>query len=860
MYTYAHRTSATLLILALILFQGIPGGVAIADETTSDSSSSSSQEESTSSESESSSSSESSSESTNEDSSSSESSESDHASTSTHDNLYVNATSSESEDIGHDIEEVIGEVSSSTSGFVDVFASTSTSTIPEEEDIASTTDDIASSTPDDIASSTPEVEATGENLASTTGELIASSTQTIISGGAVAVANILNLLNTSFLNSAGLILFGNFINEAGTIDLRDGSLFGACGEEGCAGLQGVQLNLLQDAYILNNILMSANSGQNALGNASSSAAILTGDAFAGLNLVNLANVTFANSTYMLATLNAFQGVDGDIVFPSLYDFFSSLTTAVDPDSISLVNDAEVNNNVTAEAESGDNTTQNVDGPAFIQTGSSEARANVFNQINSLLAGEGVAILLRISGDFNGEVWGLPDNVTVVQTPMGLYISGRGTGEPQAINGLGVAGTSTAGIDNNVQMQARTGENLIENASSTALISTGNAFAGANIINIANQTVIGRNWMLAVFNIFGDLNGNIAFGRPDLWVGARADAPAQLGDGSDVHYTITVKNRGDSVAHDVFLTETWDPEHLSILDSSVEYVLDRNTMRFSLGTLDPGENLEVSYTAEIHDTPQGTEISSLSSAASHETDNDVEDNTDGTTIRTHSGGGGGSAFLSTTAAASLAGGASSNTGPTNVILDRVSDAMQASALSPHVRETLILKNAGTAVAHDVVLKDVLRDPSGNVLHTEEWVIREIAAKEELLITYEFTFAPEAPLGRYTLTTELTGANIESKSAVDGWIDIVAPEIPIIAQPPQVAAEEIVGEVLESLRRAPLNIPVQPFAPDTQDVGAMGPEALVAAAGTIDTDESRFYVAMVGLFLLLALLYRGLRFYV
>ena len=50
------------------------------------------------------------------------------------------------------------------------------------------------------------------------------------------------------------------------------------------------------------------------------------------------------------------------------------------------------------------------------------------------------------------------------------------------------GTSTTLINNNVSVIALTGNNRVTDAN-TALISTGNAYAGANIVNVANSNVI-----------------------------------------------------------------------------------------------------------------------------------------------------------------------------------------------------------------------------------------------------------------------------------------------------------------------------------------------------------------------------------
>src|SRR5690606_13875134 len=118
---------------------------------------------------------------------------------------------------------------------------------------------------------------------------------------------------------------------------------------------------------------------------------------------------------------------------------------------------------------------------------------------------------------------------------GIYIfdnqGGGGTG-----GNTNISATNTASITNNVDVVALTGENAIS-GSETALICTGTAYAGANIMNVANATVVGRNWMLAIINILGDFNGNIAFGRPDLWIGGQANVPNAIKNGNEIEYTL-----------------------------------------------------------------------------------------------------------------------------------------------------------------------------------------------------------------------------------------------------------------------------------------------------------------------------------
>jgi uncharacterized repeat protein (TIGR01451 family) len=63
------------------------------------------------------------------------------------------------------------------------------------------------------------------------------------------------------------------------------------------------------------------------------------------------------------------------------------------------------------------------------------------------------------------------------------------------------------------------------------------------------------------NIFGDFNGNISFGRPDLWVGEKIENTANTLKGSIVKYRYSLLNNGDSPATQIKLSDAYDAGHM-----------------------------------------------------------------------------------------------------------------------------------------------------------------------------------------------------------------------------------------------------------------------------------------------------------
>ncbi len=706
---------------------------------------------------------------------------------------------------------------------------------PDSPGAASTTDGGENAVIIAQSTTTPDL-TSGAELASTTLASTSASTTIIQTGNATALANVLNMLNTTFLNSNGSIIFGNLTDTAGTLDFRDPTIFsGLCGGLPCMGHEGIALNLDQDGHIDNDILLDAVSGHNDIANVDA-AAILTGSALAGLNLVNIANVTFANSNYLLITLNAFQGVKGDIIFPSLAHFFENLIAQ--GASSQMTQNAVVDNDAAASADSGSNTVQGgTTTNSTIMTGDANSFMNVYNQINSQLANSGVSIMFRVSGKWTGSVFGAPTDVNVVWNPDGsIYLLGAATDTPHTIMDTGIVGTTSADISNNVRLNALSGSNGITDASSTALISTGDAFAAGNIINIANQTIMGRNWILAVINIFGDFDGNISFGQPDIWVGDAVQAPARPENGSEIVYEITVKNQGDADASHVVVRELADLAHLDVSAMSSAFTEEGGAMLFDLGSIPAGSSKTISYHGVIKNAPDGTVIQNHTSATLHEPDGNTANNSDSATLRI-GGGGGVPIFFPIPTFGPSASSPAAVSAPVPAILtvERETAAASASREAPQAREVLSVFNDGTTVAKNVVLDDVLTDPEGNSGHIENWPIGDLAPGEGVELEYTVTFGAQSIAGIYHVEAHVSADNTPVSVSAPGTIMLTTPAIP-----PQVATSTATTSVTTSAHTTHPTAPRQPRIPNAGGVSVNpfsissitvpGADALLASAAS------------------------------
>jgi hypothetical protein len=618
---------------------------------------------------------------------------------------------------------------------------------------------------------------TNHDVSSSTGAL-PNGTTTITTGDAVAMASILNIVNTNLTNSTGSIILANvFDGHSGDVDLRTKtgqlSAGGGCTLLACNGIDGLTVKIHADAAINNIITVVATSGENIIDTAGN-AIIHTGNTYAGLNLVNIANTTLVDSNYLLLSLNAFHTLNGDIVFPSLYDFFSNYSSStVSNVHTELVSD--ITNNVNVGANSGNNTTINT-ALGTIDTGDTHSSTGIFNNLNSsLLNDNSLLLLLKVSGNWHGELIGTPlgSSFTGSGSTRVLELHGNeilGSQQESASGSLGntlsphttdtnekIIGTSTAKISNIASVFSDSGNNKITDAS-TSRIETGNSYAGLNLINIANANVIGRNWILGIINIFGDFNGNIAFGRPELWLGEQVHAQnTQIGNGSTLTYTITVINKGDRDAVETKVSSHYDANHLVITDSSIPYVENKaGVLVFDLPSLTTNVVKEIIYHAIIQNTTPGTNIVNTSVVTMSESDN-LSNNTDSTTITTSIPQASGGEYYPTITPIlpppTIPSKDTITISPLDVSIERVTASTTIIGQGIQGNQLVIIRNTTGNTLSGIIFNDVVHDKNGKEVHMESFDVGDFLPHEEIRLTYTVSFGPEAEEGVYPIVSEV-----------------------------------------------------------------------------------------------------------
>lgn len=607
---------------------------------------------------------------------------------------------------------------------------------------------------------------------------------TITTGNAFSAANILNVINTNITDSNGFLSFLNLFDPfIGNIDMSHLDFpLDHCTGDGC-NLKAIVSNN-STSTISNNVTVEANTGSNVVvGEAS---IIRTGASIASVNVANIVNTNIVSSNYLLLVLNNFNSWVGDLVLPGK-DFFANLldkshpqnsdnetttstqenssSTVVSSENINLSNNnsASVINDVQTIADTGNNKASGNN--STINTGQAQAVTNLFSMVNSNITGNDSAfILIQVFGNWSGHIFSLPPGISWERTPNGILLystpQGANAGFQNATsnycgNNSEIATSNSADVENKIQVFALTGENKVDGNDSA--ISTGDAVAVANISNIVNTNIVGRNWLLAIANIFGDWQGDLSFGQPDLWIGQRAEVSTNpLVSGSEITYIINLMNRGNADATNIDITSSYDPSgRIEITDTNGGEQKDGG-LHWTLPSLDSGASTTITYTARVgSDLPPGvTTLTTNTTTTSFETDADPTNNSDSLTLTLQ-----GPLIVTATAGGDGGSGGTSGYGYglPKIFMTKTSDVNAPIAPSSTVKYKLHITNDGTGSAFGVVVKDILYDPWGTKITSNNWPLDIIYPGEDIIIDYDANFSVHASSGYYINIAQLEGDN-------------------------------------------------------------------------------------------------------
>lgn len=408
------------------------------------------------------------------------------------------------------------------------------------------------------------------NISAQTGEnLIAENLGDvqINTGDALAIANILNLLNTNIVGSNFEILYLNLLAGAdGDINLNElwKQILEKQGSDSLyltgqlANLQILIQNQNQ-INLENNVDVSAGTGGNQANENGGDAAINTGEATALANVTNIVNTNILGSKFFFWVINILDPETGDLILPRPDRFICQASGELVQEGAPVVfanqNEAEISDQVEALANSGNNEENNNLGENLMTTGNAVARSNSFSLVNlNVLRNNWFFLLINNLGDWTGEIFGWSGPSTVEEPNQESQVFQVGLNE-QGQNGdedsydatssslpLSFQNGNQANIENNIRTTASTGNNEANENQGNTKIQTGKARSSANLFNLVNLNILGGRWFLGLVNIVKGWSGNAIFAYPDVTVGLQS-GKNQVVPGEDLEYSLSFKNSG-----------------------------------------------------------------------------------------------------------------------------------------------------------------------------------------------------------------------------------------------------------------------------------------------------------------------------
>jgi len=308
------------------------------------------------------------------------------------------------------------------------------------------------------------------------------------------------------------------------------------------------INQNNNGDLTNNINLYAETGDNtASKNNLGDTIIETGDANVAANLMTFLSNNIAGGV-MFGVVNIFGDLIGDIILPeSAFNQFAcgDCTGGINAGNMNngagsynesyindttnnnyfQSNDANIANNLTLEAETGNNSaSKNNQGNTSIETGNTTLQASILNMANmNMVGGNMWLVIVNEAGNWVGKLFGAPEGSNLAGStgiqfavdPSGMINVTNEKNGAGSINEAGVNNTTnnditqtnTANVVNNVNLTANTGGNTADKNNGDVSIKTGDATAIANIVNFVNNNIAGGKLLVTFVNVFGKWNGD-----------------------------------------------------------------------------------------------------------------------------------------------------------------------------------------------------------------------------------------------------------------------------------------------------------------------------------------------------------------
>ncbi|MGB9681233.1 MAG: hypothetical protein ACPLXL_01685 [Minisyncoccia bacterium] len=254
----------------------------------------------------------------------------------------------------------------------------------------------------------------------------------------------------------------------------------------------------QEQDLSENPLVSENLSQNQ--EATSSTGIVTGDSNVAVNLLNFVNTNFTQEQLITFILDNFSPLAGNIDLEEVFNQPINSFEIQFPNLAQLINNSsgEINNNINIQAITGYNNIEVEEGKVILKTGNANVALNVLNFLNTNFHQGNVAfIIVNNFNDWFGD----------------LVFPGEKEWQAGSSNIVQQNNQNNSSeVNNQLNINATTGENEINGGNEESLIYTGQVNTNLNLFSLTNSN-LNSSWFLGLFNNFGNWSGNV-YSAPD----------------------------------------------------------------------------------------------------------------------------------------------------------------------------------------------------------------------------------------------------------------------------------------------------------------------------------------------------------
>jgi len=290
------------------------------------------------------------------------------------------------------------------------------------------------------------------------------------------------------------------------------------------------INNTTNATLTNNLNLNAASG-NATADANTTAGnVTTGNANAVANVINTINSAISAGKSFVGVININGNLNGDILLPP--DFVNQLlaanvptvnitgpgstntsnTTVNNTTNVSNTTNQGINNNVNATASSGSATASGNTTAGNVTTGNASTNITAFNLTDSKVIGSNdLLVFVNVLGKWVGLIVNAPAGTSAAELGGGIISTGpdsTNTSNTSVNNTANINNNTTQQINNNVNVNAASGDAAATRNTTVGDVTSGNAKAAVNLLNVENSTLTLSNWFGVLFiNVFGTWNGS-----------------------------------------------------------------------------------------------------------------------------------------------------------------------------------------------------------------------------------------------------------------------------------------------------------------------------------------------------------------